>query len=138
MLTYSCLSSIRFSPTISNLIHKGLQKNDMAFRPSTQRNYTSMFRLFVAFIVFMHIRHMSPLIIIAYLQFLFTINYSASAMVNHLSAVKTTLALMDLPKQAFDDPRKYSQKAMVLHKPFKASLKKVIDIDTLQLIVQGL
>ena len=40
--------------------------------------------------------------------------------------------------QAFEDLRiKYYQKALILHRPFKASLKKNIDIDTLQLIVRA-
>ena len=136
MLTYLCLFSVGFSPAISNLIHKGLQKTHMAFRPSTQRNYNSMFRLFILFTVFMCIQlvDISPLIIIAYLEFLYTNKYSASAISNHLLVVKTKLALMGLPTHPFDDPRiKYFQKAIVLHRPFKATLKKVIDIDTLQL-----
>ena len=87
----------------------------------------------------MHIQlaDISTLINIAYLQFLHTNKYSASVMANHLSAVKTKLALMGISTHPFDDPRiKYFQKAIVLHRPFKAKLKKVIDVDTLQLIVR--
>ena len=103
----------------------------MAFRPSTQRNYNSMFRLFIAFTVL-------PLILIAYLQFLYTNKYSATAMANHLSAVKTKLPLLGFSTQPFEDPRiKYFQKALILHRSFKALLKKIIDIDTLQLIVRA-
>ena len=88
----------------------------------------------------MHIqvKHISPLILIAYLQFLYTNKYSATAMANHLSAVKTKLALLGLFTQPFEDPRiKYFQKAIILHRPFNVSLKKIIDIDTLQLIVRA-
>ena len=112
----------------------------MSFRPSTQRNYNSMFRLCIAFAVFMHIQveHISPLILIAYLQFLHTNKYSVTAMANHLLAVKTKLALLGFSMQAFEDQRiKYYQKALTLHRPFKASLKKIIDIDTVQLIVRA-
>ena len=79
----------------------------------------------------------SPLIILAYLQFLEFSDFSSSAMANHISAIKTTLSLYGLPTQPFADPRiKCFQKAMVLHKLFKVHLKKVIDIPTLQLIVR--
>ena len=79
----------------------------------------------------------SPLIVLAYLQFLEFSGFSASAMSNHLSAIKTTLALYGLPTLPFSDPWiKCFQKAIVLHKPFKVQLKKVIDIPTLQLFVR--
>ena len=59
-------------------------------------------------------------------------------MANHLSAVKTKLALLGFSTQPFEDPRiKYFQKAIILHRPLKASLKKIIDIDTLQLIARA-
>ena len=124
---------------MASLVHSASQKTHMAFRPATQQSYRSMFRLFLAFLVFMNIQmsEISPLIVLAYLQFLEFSGFSASAMSNHLSAIKTTLALYGLPTLPFSDPRiKYFQKAMVLHKPFKVQLKKVIDIPTLQLIVR--
>ena len=111
----------------------------MAFRPATDRNYTSMFRLFLAFTVFMKLSifRLSPLVVIAYLQFLETNNTSASAMANHILAIKEKLILFGMPVQIFNDQRiKYFQKAMILHQPFKVHLKKIIDIDTLQLIVR--
>ena len=76
--------------------------------------------------------------IIAYLQFLESNNTSGSAMANHLSAIKAKLSMLGISIQAFLDPRiKYFQKAMVLHRPFKVQLKKkIIDIDTLHLIVR--
>ena len=88
----------------------------------------------------MHIQveAISPLILVAYLQFLYTNKYSATAMANHLSAVKTELALSGFSMQPFEDPRiKYFQKALIPHRPFKASLKKIIDIDTPQCIVRA-
>ena len=82
------------------------------------------------------VSNISPLILIAYLQFLYANKYSPTAMANHLSAIKTKL--LGFSTQPFEDPRiKYFQKAIILHRPFKASLKKIIDIDTLQLIVRA-
>ena len=75
---------------------------------------------------------LSPLVVIAYLQFLETNNTSASAMANHISDIKAKLILFGMPVQIFNDQRiKYFQKAMILHQPFKVHLKKIIDIDTL-------
>ena len=111
----------------------------MAFRPATQQAYRSMFRLFLAFLVFMNIQmsEISPLIVLAYLQFLEFSGFSSSAMANHLSGIKTTLALYGLSTSSFADSRiKCFQKAMVMHRPFKVHLKNVIDIPTLQLIVR--
>ena len=111
----------------------------MAFRPSTDRNYTSMFRLFLAFTVFMKLSifNLSPLILIAYIQFLETNHFSPSTMANHMSAIKAKLALFGISTHIFEDQRiKYFHKAMILHQPFKVQLKKIIDIDTLQLIVR--
>ena len=124
---------------MAKLVQMGIQKTTMAFRPSTSRNYTSMFRLFLAFTVFMKldVSHLTPLMILAYLQFLETNNTSASAMANHLSVIKAKLSMSGISIQAFHDPRiKYFQKARTLHRPFKVQLKKIIDIDTLHLIVR--
>ena len=68
---------------------------------------------------------------------MFVFKASPSAMANHLSAIKAKLALFGLPTQIFQDPRiKYFQKAMVLRRPLKVQLKKIIDIHTLHLIVK--
>ena len=120
---------------MNNLIKQGIHKTHMAFRPATSRNYESMFRLFIVFTIFMKINvcKLSPLALVAYLQFLETNQVSASAMANHLSAIKAKLALLGLSIQPFQDPRiKYFQKVMLLHRPFKVALKCIIDIPTLQ------
>ena len=98
-----------------------------------------MFRLFLAFTVFMKISifKLSPMLILAYLQFLETNNTSASSMANHISAIKAKLALFGISVHIFDYKRiKYFQKAMLMRRSFKVQLKKIIDIDTLHLIVR--
>ena len=127
-------------PSMSSLLQLGLQKTRMAFRPSTQSQYNSMFRLFLAFLIFMniHISKVSSLTIIAYLQFLDSNHISSNAMANHLSAIKAKMSIFGLSTSCFKDPRiNYFQKSVTLHRPFKASLKTVIDIDTLHLIVRA-
>ena len=123
---------------MATLLRQGLQKTHSAFRPATIRSYDSMFRLFLAFTIFMkvNILAITALSLIAYLQFLEANHVSAASMSNHLSAIKAKLALFGLPLHPFADPRiKYFQKAMTLHRPLKVTLKKIIDIRTLQLIL---
>ena len=125
---------------MATLLRQGLQKTHSAFRPATTRTYDSMFRLFLAFTIFMKVNifAITPLSLIAYLQFLESNHISVASMSNHLSAIKAKLALFGLPLHPFADPRiKYFQKAMTLHRPFKVTLKKIIDIHTLQLIVRA-
>ena len=99
-----------------------------------------MFRLFIAFTVFMQVSLFSlqPMIIVAYLQFLASNGLSTPTLGNHLAAIKANRSLYGLPTLIFQDPRiKYFQKAITLRTPFKPSLKSVIDIDTLQLLVRA-
>ena len=106
-------------PTMALLLHLGLQKTRMAFRPATDRNYIIMFRLFIYNI---YEGQIVLLALIAYLQFLETNNTAPLAMANRLSAIKAKLSL-------------YFQNAMVLYRPFKANLKRIIDIETLHLMI---
>ena len=55
-----------------------------------------------------------------------------------MSAIKASFAVYNLNTDLFQDPRlKYYMKSLVLHKPFKVTLKKIVDIPTLSLIVQS-
>ena len=80
----------------------------------------------------------TPIIILAYLEFL-TENYlSHASIANHLSALKASFAIYNLNLLPFQDPCiKYYQKALALHKPFKVTLKKIVDIQTLNLMVRA-
>ena len=127
-------------PRLAPLAKMAAKKTQMAFRPGTQSSYQSMFRLFIAFTVFMQVSLLSlnPMIIVAYLQFLNFNGLSTPTLANHLAAIKANLSIYGLPTHIFQDSRiKYFQKAMTLHRPFKTFLKSVIDIDTLQLLVRA-
>ena len=84
-----------------------------------------------------HVSKVSSLAIIAYLQFLDSNHIFSNAMDNHLSAIKAKMSIFGLSTSCFQDQRiNYFQKSVTLHRPFKASLKNLIDIDTLHLIVR--
>ena len=109
----------------------------LGFRPATISAYNSKFRLFLAFWCFINIQlsHLSPLILLSYLEFLVENNVSHSSIANHMSAIKASCAIYDLNTHIFQDSRlKYYFKALALHKPFKVTLKKIVDIPTLILI----
>ena len=55
-----------------------------------------------------------------------------------MSAIKASFAIYNLNIHLFQDPRlKYYMKSLALHKPFKVTLKNIVDIPTLTLIVQS-
>ena len=116
------------------------QRLHLGFRPSTKSAYNSKFRLFLSFCVFLNIQlhHISPLILLSFLEFLTENNTSHSNIANHISAIKACCTIYNLPLSPFQDPRiKYYLKAMALHKAFKVKLKKIVDLHTLQLITRS-
>ena len=77
------------------------------------------------------------LILIAYLHFLETYNTSGSAMANHLSNVKAKLALFGNPIHIFKMRESSTfKRPMLQHRHIKVNLKRIIDIQTLQLIIR--
>ena len=79
-----------------------------------------------------------PLILWSYLEFLTENIASHTNLANNISAIKACCTIYNLPIQPFQDSRiKYYLKAISLHKPFKVTQKKIVDIHTLQLIVRS-
>ena len=86
--------------------------------------------LFVAFIIFMgfHLQQVGPLHILAYLEFLSSNHLSMANIANHISAIKAIFTLYNLDASCYyDKGLKYYNRAMLLNKPFKAIIKKIID-----------
>ena len=131
---------IGLPPRLASLAKSAAKKTNLAFRPGTQSSYQSMFRLFIAFTVFMQVSLLllKPMIIVAYLEFLTYNGLSTPTLANHLAAIKANLSLYGLPTLIFQDPRiKYFQKAMTLCTSFKPSIKSIMDINTLQLLIRA-
>ena len=104
------------------------------FRPSTQRNYDSMFGLFVGFCVFLNIilQQLTSEVTIAFMKFLVGNGSSCSSVVNHISVVKAMLGLHGLSLTIFDSSRiKVFVKSMKMNRP-----PAIIGISMLQIIVQ--
>ena len=74
--------------------------------------------------------NVTPVALLSYMQFLVSNNISPSV-------IEVKLTLYGIPIDMFQDPRiKYFHKVMALSRPFKVSLKRIIDIQTLQLIAR--
>ena len=120
------------------LASSAIQKTREACRPTNKKFYHAMFRLFVTFSIFMKfsLQQVGTLHILAYLGFLAINNVSASSICSHISAIKELFAIHALDLALFSDQRlKYLNKAKILNRPFKATLRKIIYISTLEKIV---
>ena len=124
--------------TAEFLASRAVERVQQAFRPATMASYRRKFRLFLAYCCFIHVQlsHLSPVILLSFLEFLIHNGMSTSAISNHLSAVKTSLSMYGISVLSFSDPRiKYFQKSLTLNRQFSAKIKKIIDIETLNKIV---
>ena len=68
----------------------------MGFRPNTQRNYNSMYKLFLGFCVFINVymKNLNVGTIMTFLEFLVCNGASFASVSNHVSAVKACWASM--------------------------------------------
>ena len=124
--------------TARHLASKAAERAHQAFRPATQASYIRKFRLFVAYCCFIgtQLQHLTPVIVMSFLEFLVENNLSHSVVCNYVSAVKVHLALYGLPLHSFQDPRiSYFQRSLSLHKIFSPVVKKIIDIPLLTSII---
>ena len=109
-----------------------------AFRPATVASYRRKVRIFLAYCCFIQIQlcQLTPVVLLSFLEFLTENGISHSAIANYISAVKASLSMYGISTLPFYDERiKYFQKSLALHKPFTATIKKIIDILLLKDIV---
>ena len=124
--------------TATHLASRATTRLHQAFRPATMASYSRKFRLFVAFCSFInvHLHNLTPLILLAFLEFLVVNQTSPSNIANYMSAVKTTLAMHGVSTIAFHDQRiMLFQKSLRMTRQFAVKIKKIIDIDMLKHIV---
>ena len=118
-------------PATSRLSH--------AFSDSTKKAYNTLFRTFLAFVVFMtwNMHQVTTLNLLCFLEFLQYNGVKYTQMANYLSAIETKFIILGLDVACFNDSRlKYYQKAVQLQSPLNVQLKKIIDIPLLKSIVQ--
>ena len=106
-----------------------------AFRPKTKRVYMQMFRVFVAFCIFIKVAlfGVSVKVITSFLECLVTNKCSVSMIANYLSAIKAKLIAYDLYFHVCEHPRvKYFVKSVKINRPLVAVYHNIIDIPMLK------
>ena len=109
------------------------------FRPATLRQYTIMWKDFVAFQVAAGLLtyQVTPLILLAYLEFLATCQLSESNISNNIAALRALHVIHGLPILPFKDERiPLFIKSLKLTKPFAPKLTSVLNTDLLLTIVK--
>ena len=108
-----------------------------AFRPKTKRAYIRMFRVFVAFCVFMKVAlsDVSIKVIVSFLECLVVNECSASMVANYMSAIKANFIVFDLNFYVCDHPKvKYFIKSIKINRPLSVVHHNIIDISMLKRI----
>ena len=110
-----------------------------AFSDSTKKAYNTLFRTFLAFVVFMtwNVHQVTTLNLLCFLECLQYNGVKYTQMANYLSAIRTKFIILGLDVACLNDSQlKYYQKAVQLQSPLNVQLKKIIDIPLLESIVK--
>ena len=100
-----------------------------------------LFRSFVAFSICanVNIRQLSLSEALSYLEFLVDNRTSAHMVSNHVSAIRATFVLHDIPYQLWDHPKiKYFIKSVKMARPLALPKKNIIDLNTLKSIIAAI
>ena len=111
--------------------------NGVTIRPKTRQAYTKMFRVFLAFCVYMQVALMEidVNVILSLCECLVVNHCSVSMIVNYLSAIKASFVLYNMPYSLLDHPRiKYFQKSMRIKRSLAVTSHNVIDLSMLERI----
>ena len=125
-------------PSQKYLATTAVQRLHSAFAASSNRAYNSMFRIYLAFTIFMAwpVHKVNVYVLLSFLEFLYYNNVSVSPIANYLAAIKAKCTIFNLDVTPFGDTRiKYYTKAITINRPLQVKLKKIFDIPLmLQLI----
>ena len=109
-----------------------------AFRPSTVKAYTSMFRTFMCFCVFVNldVSNLDVDGILAYLECLNFNKVSVNIIMNHLAAIRAKLVVLGLNPSPQDHKKiKYYLRALKLNRPISVTSCHIISVHMLLKIV---
>ena len=96
-----------FHPVTASLAHRANHRLQQAYCKSTMSAYLQKFKIFVSFCVFSQVplQDLSPVFILAFLEFLVFNNFTYSAVVNAISAIKSKLSSFGISTASFNDRR---------------------------------
>ena len=119
----------------STLVQSALERLSDASAPSTLTAYTTMFRLYIAFMVFTGtaLSQVKSLDILAFLECLNVDGMRPSQMQNHLSAVRGFYVRFGLSTDCLDNPQiQMYMKALQRTAPITIRLPNLVDIQLLR------
>ena len=108
------------------------------FRPATLRQYTRMWKDFFSFQVAAGLSsfQVTPLVLLAYLQYLANANMSEANISNNMAALWAFHIIHGLPTDPFRDQRiPLFLQSIKLGRPFSPKITSVVTLDTLQKII---
>ena len=123
---------------VKSLATRAFVRLQAAFRPSTLKAYTSMFRTFMCFCVFvdLDVCHLDVHGILAYLECLHFNKVSVNMISNHLAAIKAKLIVLGLNPSPLDHKKvKYYIRALKLNRPITVTSHNIITVRMLLKIV---
>ena len=124
LYTFFCILDV--PPGAVQLATSAAARLASGFRPATLRQYKRMWKNFVAFQVAAELLtyQVTPLILLAYLEFLATCQLSESNISNNIAALRALHVIHGLPTLPFKDERiSLFVKSLKLTKPFEPSVK---------------
>ena len=120
------------------LAGKAMSRLHLAFRPKTSKVYTAMFRVFLAFCIYMKVtlQHLSVKVILAFLECLVCNKVSPAVLANYVSAIKAKCILYNLSYHVCENVKiKYFLKSVKITRPLSVKPHNIIDLDMLKAIV---
>ena len=108
------------------------------FRPATLTQYTRMWKDFLAFQVAagLSLHQVTPLVLLAYMQYLINASLSESNISNNLAAIRAFHIIHGLPTHPFQDRRiPLLLKSIKINRPFAPKIAQCLTIDTLHQVM---
>ena len=114
----------------SQLSTSACERLHTAFRPTTHTAHVHMFSDFIAFLVVagLSLLQVSPLQVLAFMEFLHLNQFSSSNIANYLAGIKAMLIIHNLDYTVFSDNRiQLYLKSLKINRPFKPHIPQIID-----------
>ena len=123
---------------VKSLATRASVRLQAVFRPSTDKAYTAMFRVFMCFCVFVDrdVNHLDVDGILAYLECLHFNKVSVNMISNHLAVIKAKFIVLGLNPSPLDHRKvKYYIRALKLNRPISVTSHNIITVQILLEIV---
>ena len=122
---------------LNNLTTAATARLQGAFRPTTAKAYSSMFRTFMCFCIFLEVNvcNLNVSHILAFMECLNVNQVSVNMISNYLAAIKANLVVLGLNTVPLDRRVKYYVRALKLNRPICVKVHNIVSIDILLQIV---